>query len=86
MTLRLKVSSNSREGLKNLVNTGTIQDIRQLSLNLNMGDPSMWEEHKYVLTGIRGGFLPFYVAKQPDAEYLRVQEGSRRSTRVRKGP
>ena len=76
--LRLKVSSNKEwKGLKNLVNTGTIQDIRQLSLNLNMGDPSMWEEYKYVLTGIRAaGFLPFYVAKQPDAEYLRVQEGS----------
>ena len=76
--LRLKASSNLEwKGLKNLVNTGTIQDIRQLSLNLNMGDPSMWEEYKYVLTGIRAaGFLPFYVAKQPDAEYLRVQEGS----------
>ena len=76
--LRMKVGTlHEWKVLKNLVNTGTIQDIRQLSLNLNMGDPSMWEEYKYVLTGIRAaGFLPFYVAKQPDAEYLRVQEGS----------
>eukprot|EP00308_Calcidiscus_leptoporus_P020807 CAMPEP_0119357818 /NCGR_PEP_ID=MMETSP1334-20130426/6141_1 /TAXON_ID=127549 /ORGANISM="Calcidiscus leptoporus, Strain RCC1130" /LENGTH=52 /DNA_ID=CAMNT_0007372155 /DNA_START=75 /DNA_END=233 /DNA_ORIENTATION=- len=36
----------------------------------------MWEEYKTILTGLKSaGFSPFYVAKQPDAEYLKVQEG-----------
>ena len=76
--LRLKVSTSMEwKGLKNLINTGTIQDIRQLSLNLQMADMTMWEEYKYVINGLRtAGFFPFYVSKQPDADYLKVQEGS----------
>ena len=76
--LRLKVSTAKEwKGLKNLVNTGIIQEIGQLSLNLHLGDDSMWEEYKVILNGIKtAGFLPFYVTKQPNAEYLKVQEGS----------
>ena len=37
----------------------------------------MWEEYKDILVGLKSaGFLPFYVARQPNAEYLKVQEGS----------
>ena len=76
--LRLKVSSNKEwKGLKNLVNTGVIQEIGQLSLNVHLSDDSMWEEYKLILNGIKSaGFLPFYVSRQPNAEYLKVQEGS----------
>jgi len=76
--LRLKVHTAMEwKVLKNLINTGTIQDIRQLSLNLQMADISMWEEYRYVINGLRtAGFFPFYVSKQPDADYMKVQEGS----------
>ena len=75
--LRLKVSTNKEwKGLKNLVNTGVIQEVGQLSLNLHLSDDSMWEEYKLILSGIKtAGFLPFYVTRQPNAEYLNVQEG-----------
>ena len=34
-------------------------------------------EYKLILNGIKSaGFLPFYVSRQPNAEYLKVQEGS----------
>lgn len=76
--LRMKVSTGHEwKVLKNLVNTGTIQEIRQLSLNLRMSDPSMWEEYKLVLNGLKSaGFHAYYVAKQDGADYLKVQEGS----------
>lgn len=75
--LRLKVSTNKEwKGLKNLVNTGVIQEVGQLSLNLHLSDDDMWEEYKLILAGIKtAGFLPFYVTRQPNAEYLNVQEG-----------
>jgi len=75
--LRLKVGTmHEWKVLKNLVNTGTIQDIRQLSLNLRMEDPTMWEEYRTILNGVRAaGFHPFYVKQQVGAVYLRVQEG-----------
>ncbi|EOD25531.1 hypothetical protein EMIHUDRAFT_443591 [Emiliania huxleyi CCMP1516] len=67
--LRLKVSSALEwKGLKNLINLGTIQEIRQLSLNLQFKDEDMWEEYRLILTSLRAaGFVPFYVAKQPQA-------------------
>ena len=73
-----QVSSNKEwKGLKNLINTGVIQDIGQISLNVHLSDITMWEEYKEILTGLKSaGFLPFYVARQPNAEYLKVQEGS----------
>jgi len=76
--LRLKISANKEwKGLKNLINTGVIQDIGQLSLNIHLSDNEMWEEYKDILVGLKSaGFLPFYVARQPNAEYLKVQEGS----------
>jgi len=76
--LRLKVfTSHEWKVLKNLVNTGTLQEIRQLSLNMRMEDPSMWEEYRTILNGVRSaGFHPFYVQKQIGATYLKVQEGS----------
>jgi len=75
--LRLKVSSKVEwKGLKNLINLGTVQEIRQISLNIHLADSDMWEEYKTILTGLKSaGFAPFYVAKQPDAAYLKVQEG-----------
>jgi len=76
--LRLKVgTAHEWKVLKNLINTGTIQEIRQLSLNIKMEDPDMWEEYKTILNGIRtSGFFPFYVRVQTGAQYLKVQEGS----------
>ena len=45
--LRLKVSTVQEwKGLKNLINTGTIQEIRQLSLNIHFKDEDMWNEYK----------------------------------------
>ena len=76
--LRLRVGTlHEWKVLKNLVNTGTIQEIRQLSLNLKMEDPTMWEEYRTILMGLRGaGFVPFFVRQQVGAQYLKVQEGS----------
>ena len=64
--LRLKISSaHEWKVLKNLVNTGVLSEIRQLSINLRMDDRLMWEEYKTVLTGVRSaGFHPYYVTKQ----------------------
>ena len=76
--LRLKVGTNHEwKVLKNLVNTGVLQEIRQLSLQLKMENSDMWEEYKTILNGVRGaGFHPHYVSKQAGATYLKVQEGS----------
>ena len=76
--LRLKVSTPLEwKGLKNLINLGTIQEIRQLSLNMHFADNDMWEEYKTILTDLKtAGLSPFYVAKQPNAAYLKVQEGT----------
>jgi len=76
--LRLKVSSNHEwKVLKNLVNTGVLGEIRQLSLNLRMEDRTMWDEYKTILNGVRAaGFHPYYSVKQNGANYLKVQEGS----------
>jgi len=76
--LRLKVATNHEwKVLKNLVNTGVLQDIRQLSLHIRMDDRTMWEEYKVILNGVRSaGFHPHYVTKQANAMYLKVQEGS----------
>jgi len=76
--LRMKVSSPLEwKGLKNLINVGIIQEIRQLSLNLHLRDADMWDEYKTILTSLKGaGFFPYYVSKQPDAQYLDIQEGT----------
>ena len=76
--LRLKVNSNHEwKVLKNLVSTGLLQEIRQLSLNLRMEDRTMWHEYQKILNGVRAaGFRPFYVAKQAQALYMNVQYGS----------
>merc|ERR1719240_1506399 len=76
--LRLKISSNHEwKVLKNLVNTGVLGEIRQLSLFLRMEDRTMWDEYRTILNGVRqAGFHPFYVMKQTGANYLKVQEGS----------
>ena len=75
--LRLNVRSNAEwKTLKNLINVGAVQDVRQLSLALTMEEDDMWEEYRYILAALRGaGFVPYYVAKQPTAKYLQVQEG-----------
>ena len=76
--LRLHARSNAEwKTLKNLINVGAIQEVRQLSLNIQMEEEDMWEEYRYILTSLRGaGFVPYYVAKQPTAKYLQVQEGT----------
>lgn len=76
--LRLKVGTNHEwKVLKNLINTGTINEVRQLSLNIGFHDPTMWEEYKLVLNGLRqAGFAPFYIRQQEGAIYLKVQEGA----------
>jgi hypothetical protein len=75
--LRLKVGSNHEwKVLKNLVNTGVLQEIRQLSLHIRMEDRTMWDEYKTILNGVRAaGFHPHYAVKQAGAQYLKVQEG-----------
>ena len=76
--LRLKVASaHEWKVLKNLVNTGVLQEIRQLSLHMRMEDRTMWDDYKTILNGVRAaGFHPFYVTKQTGAAYLKVQEGA----------
>ena len=76
--LRLKVGSNHEwKVLKNLVNTGTLGDIRQLSLHVRMEDRTMWDEYRTILNGVRSaGFHPYYAMRQTGANYLKVQEGS----------
>ena len=76
--LRLRVNSNHEwKVLKNLVNTGLLGEIRQLSLHMKMEDREMWEEYKTILTGVRSaGFHPHYSSKQTGATYLKVQEGA----------
>jgi hypothetical protein len=45
--LRLKVRTALEwKGLKNLINLGTLQEIRQLSLSLEFKDEDMWPEYK----------------------------------------
>jgi len=45
--LRLKVRTALEwKGLKNLINIGTLQEIRQLSLSLDFKDEDMWTEYK----------------------------------------
>lgn len=75
--LRLKVATKHEwKVLKNLVNTGALTDIFQVSLNLRMEDHDMWEEYRTVLNGVRAaGFFPFYVKPQAGSTYLKVQEG-----------
>ena len=76
--LRLKVGSNHEwKVLKNLVNTGVLGEIRQLSLHLRMEDRTMWDEYKTILNGVRAaGFHPYYSKKQTGASFLKVQEGT----------
>ncbi|KAL3918995.1 MAG: hypothetical protein SGPRY_005794 [Prymnesium sp.] len=76
--LRMRVFTNMEwKSLKNLINSGAIQTVRQLSLNLYMGVPTMWHEYRLILSGLKkAGFFPFYVSKQPDADYLKIQEGA----------
>lgn len=76
--LRMSVSTMKEwKVLKNLVNTGVLQDIKQLSLKVDMGDSSMWDEYRYVLNGVKtAGHIPYYVMKQPGAYFLKVQEGN----------
>ena len=76
--LRMKVAHNKEwKGLKNLINTGALDSVSQLSLNIKMGDPEMWDEYRTILLGIKkAGFFPFYVAKQPAADFLKIQEGA----------
>jgi hypothetical protein len=64
--LRLKVGSNHEwKVLKNLVNTGVLGEIRQLSLHLRMEDRTMWDEYKTILNSVRSaGFHPYYSTKQ----------------------
>ena len=59
------------------MNTGTLGDIRQLSLHVRMEDRTMWDEYRTILNGVRSaGFHPYYAMRQTDANYLKVQEGS----------
>ena len=52
--LRMKVSTNKEwKGLKNLINTGALEDVRQISMNMHMRDPEMWSEYKLILGGIK---------------------------------
>jgi len=76
--LRFTVSSIRQwKLLKNLVNTGAVQGLLQLSLNVHFADMTMWSEYQDILTMLsNAGFKPFYIAKQPDAIYLQVQEGT----------
>ena len=70
-------SNHEWKVLKNLVNTGVLGEIRQLSLHLRMEDRTMWDEYKTILNGVRSaGFHPYHVLKQTGAAYLKVQEGS----------
>mmetsp|Transcript_33500 Transcript_33500/g.81475 ORF Transcript_33500/g.81475 Transcript_33500/m.81475 type:complete len:256 (+) Transcript_33500:29-796(+) len=63
--------------LKSLVNLGWLDGVLQLSLNMTFSDITMWSEYQNILTMVSNhGFKPYYVVKQPGAEYLQVQEGA----------
>ncbi|KAL3931599.1 MAG: hypothetical protein SGPRY_001056 [Prymnesium sp.] len=74
--LRMTIASARQwKTLKYLVNSGSLDGVLQLSLNMSFCDITMWSEYQIILTLVNNhGFKPFYVVKQPTAEYLQVQE------------
>jgi len=76
--LRMTVQSARQwHALKYLVNQGSLDGVLQLSLNMTLADVTMWSEYQSILSTVsNSGFKPFYIVKQPGAEYLQVQEGS----------
>ena len=64
------------KALKNLINSGSLRQVRQLSLSLELRDDDMWDEYRIILTSLRAaGFVPFYIVKQPTARFLALQTG-----------
>ena len=78
--LRLSVSSRFEwTALRGLIDTpGVLRVVPQLLLSLHFSEPTRYEEYVDVMQELKSlGFAPFYVAKQPGAEYLQIQEGTR---------
>ena len=78
--LRLSVSSRSDwKGLRALVDApAQLKWVPQLLLNLHFSESTRYDDYAEILGGLKAaGFQPFYVARQPRAEYLQIQEGSR---------
>ena len=55
-----------------------LKSVPQLLLNLHLSDPTSFDLYADVLGDLKAsGFVPFYVARQPTAEYLQIQEGTK---------
>lgn len=55
-----------------------LKTVPQLLLNLHLSDSTSFDLYADVLGDLKAaGFVPFYVARQPTAEYLQIQEGAK---------
>ena len=78
--LRLSVSTRFEwRALRGLVvdTPGMLRALPQLLLSIHFAEPSRYDDYFETLQALKGlGFLPFYVARQPSAEYLQIQVGA----------
>ena len=65
------------QALRGLVDTpGVLKTVPQLLLSIHFSEPSRYDDYVEMLQALRAhGFLPFYVKRQPSAEYLQIQVG-----------
>ena len=65
------------QALRSLVDTpGVLKAVPQLLLGIHFSEPSRYDDYVDVLQALKAlGFLPFYVARQPSAQYLQIQVG-----------
>lgn len=78
--LRMSVSSKYEwKVLRALMDSpALLKSVPQLLLNLHLSDPTSFDLYADVLGDLKAsGFVPFYVARQPTAEYLQIQEGTK---------
>lgn len=68
------------KALRGLTETpGVLKAVPQLLLSLHFSEPSRYDDYFEVLQGLKSlGFMPFYVARHPNAEYLQIQVGESR--------
>ena len=65
------------QALRSLVDTpGVLKAVPQLLLGIHFSEPNRYDDYVDVLQALKAlGFLPFYVARQPSAQYLQIQVG-----------
>ena len=53
-----------------------LKTVPQLLLSIHFSEPGRYDDYVEMLQALRAhGFLPFYVKRQPSAEYLQIQVG-----------